>query len=358
MSERKLATVRKVIELLPIEGADRIEVAVIDGWKVVVKKGEFTAEQLCAYFECDSFVSNEVAPFLTRAGSEPKEYQGVKGERLRTVKLRKQLSQGLALPILDRCGMDHLGFMVGGVYVTGNYHEGMDLTEALGVLKYEKPIPAQLSGQIRGNFPSAIPKTDQQRIQNLRSEFYNEFRSHAWEVTEKLHGSSCTFFLDLEGEFHVCSRNMDLKRDENNAYWKAAIKYNVEEKMRVQNLFGYAIQGELVGEGINGNQYGVLGLDFFVFDIYSAGNDGSPGYLRGITRVAITEQLELNHVPVLETFAEITENNLDYFIAYADGQSKLNNSKREGLVWKSEDDPSVSFKVVSNAWILNGGDDQ
>lgn len=358
MSERKLATIRKISELLPIEGADRIEIAVIDGWKVVVKKGEFLVGQLCIYFEVDSWVPTSVAPFLTRAGSEPKEYLGVKGERLRTVKLRKQLSQGLALPILDRCGMDHLGFMVGGVYVTGSYHEGMDLTEVLGVIKYEKPIPAQLAGQVRGNFPSVIPKTDQNRIQNLRSEFYNEFRGHAWEVTEKLHGSSCTFFLDLEGEFHVCSRNMDLKRDENNAYWKAAIKYNVEEKMRVQNLFGYAIQGELVGEGINGNQYGILGLDFFVFDIYSLGNDGSPGYLRGINRAAITEQLELNHVPVLETFAEITENNLDAFIAYADGQSKLNNSKREGLVWKSEDDPSVSFKVVSNQWLLNGGEEQ
>jgi len=335
MSERKLATVRKVLEFLPIEGADRIEVAVIDGWKVVVKKGEFTAGQLCCYFEVDSFVPTEVAPFLTRAGSEPKEYHGVKGERLRTVKLRKQLSQGLALPILDRCGM-----------------------EALGVLKYEKPIPAQLRGQVRGNFPGAIPKTDQNRIQNLRSEFYNEFRGHAWEITEKLHGSSCTFFLDLDGEFHVCSRNLDLKRDENNAYWKIALAYDVEEKMRQQNLFGYAIQGELVGEGINGNQYGILGLDFFVFDIYSLGNDGSPGYLRGITRKIIADDLGLPHVPVIETFAEITENNLDDFIAYADGQSKLNNSKREGLVWKSEDDPEVSFKIVSNAWIISGGDDQ
>jgi len=355
MSERKLATVRKVIELIPIEGADRIEVAVIDGWKVVVKKGEFTAGQLCCYFEVDSFVPTEVAPFLTRAGSEPKEYHGVKGERLRTVKLRKQLSQGLALPILDRCGMDFIGFMVGEVFITGNYHEGMDLTESLGVLKYEKPIPAQLRGQVRGNFPETIPKTDQQRIQNLRSEFYNEFRSHAWEVTEKLHGSSCTFFLDLDSEFHVCSRNLDLKRDENNAYWKAAIKYNVEEKMRQQNLFGYAVQGELVGEGINGNQYGIVGLDFFVFDIYSCSEQN---YLRGIVRKIIADELGLKHVPVLETFAEITENNLDDFIAYADGQSKLNGSKREGLVWKSEDNPEVSFKIVSNAWLLGRGEDQ
>ena len=349
MSERKLATIRKISELLPIEGADRIEIAVIDGWKVVVKKGEFVVGQLCVYFEVDSWVPTTVAPFLTRAGSEPKEYLGVKGERLRTVKLRKQLSQGLVLPL------SVLNVEENGIIYESLTEEGDDVTEVLGVLKYEKPVPAQLAGQVRGNFPSAIPKTDQNRIQNLRNEFYNEFRSHDWEVTEKLHGSSCTFFLDFDGEFHVCSRNLNLKRDENNAYWKAAIKYGVEEEMRNLGLLGYAIQGELVGEGINSNQYNVKGLDFYVFDIYSC---KTQSYLRGAIRGFIVDELGLLHVPVLETYAKITENNLDLFIAYADGQSKLNNSKREGLVWKSEDDPSVSFKVVSNQWLLNGGEDQ
>lgn len=348
MQERKLASVRRVLELLPIEGADKIEVAVIDGWKVVVKKGEFAVGELCIYCEVDSWIPHDLAPFLTKPGHEPKEFEGVKGQRLRTIKLRGQLSQGLVLPFRALNVVDNF------ITYESLAEEGTDVTEILGIKKWEKAPHPSLAGTARGNFPALIPKTDQDRIQNKRREFNQEFRQHEWEVTEKLHGSSATYFLDPEGVFHVCSRNLDLKFDENNAYWKIAIKYDIEAKMRADNLLGYAIQGELIGEGINGNQYGIQGLDFYVFDIYTVDS----GYLRGTTRHAVSSELGLKHAPVLETWVELTENNLDYFIAYADGQSKLNASNREGLVWKSEDDPSVSFKVVSNKWLLGGGEDQ
>lgn len=98
-TKRKLACVKRIDDLLPIEGADKIEVAVVGGWKVVVKKGDFKKGELAVYLEIDSWVPTEVAPFLTKSGHEPKEYNGVKGERLRTVKLKKQISQGLLLPI-------------------------------------------------------------------------------------------------------------------------------------------------------------------------------------------------------------------------------------------------------------------
>ena len=98
-TERKMATIRRIDAVQEIEGADKIEVAVVGGWKVVVKKGEFKKGELAVYLEIDSWVPTEVAPFLTKAGNKPKEYNGVKGERLRTVKLKKQISQGLLLPI-------------------------------------------------------------------------------------------------------------------------------------------------------------------------------------------------------------------------------------------------------------------
>lgn len=352
---RKLATVRKISEILPIEGADSIEVAVVDGWKVVVKKGEYNVGDLAVYLEVDSWVPNELAPFLTSTGKEPKEFEGIKGERLRTVKLRKQISQGLLLPVSVLLNLWSGSRFDEGEEVSELLQEGNDVTEILGILKWEKPISANLRGQVRGNFPSLIPKTDQERIQNLKKEFNTEFRNHTWEVTEKLHGSSCTFYLDMDDVFHVCSRNLDLKFNENNAYWKAAIKYNVEQMMLDLKMQGIAVQGELIGPGINGNQYGLTDIEFYVFDIYSTNVEG---YLDAASRACFTDELCLKHTPVLEVNAVITENNLDHFIAYADGKSKLNASNREGLVWKSMQDPNISFKVVSNKWLLDGGEDQ
>lgn len=147
---RKLATIQRVAEKKPIEGADLIEAIRINGWWVVSKKDEFAIDDLVCYFEIDSWIPTELAPFLSK-GKEPKEYNGVKGERLRTVKLKGQISQGL---ILHRC----IAFdKVGEIY------EDMDVTELLGIQKYEAPIAACLAGLVRGNFPSAIPKTDQER---------------------------------------------------------------------------------------------------------------------------------------------------------------------------------------------------
>jgi RNA ligase (TIGR02306 family) len=100
MSERKMATIRKIDEIRPIEGADAIEAAVVGGWVVVIKKGEFKAGDLAVYLEIDSWVPHEIAPFLSK-GQEPREYNGVKGERLRTVKLRGTTSQGLLLKLED-----------------------------------------------------------------------------------------------------------------------------------------------------------------------------------------------------------------------------------------------------------------
>ncbi len=155
MSERKMATIRKIDEIRPIEGADAIEAAVVGGWVVVIKKGEFKAGDLAVYLEIDSWVPHVVAPFLSK-GQEPREYNGVKGERLRTVKLRGQVSQGLLLPlsILPRS----LGFEFATDKTVGE-----DVSLWLGIQKWEAPIPASLSGDVEGVFPTVVPKTDQER---------------------------------------------------------------------------------------------------------------------------------------------------------------------------------------------------
>jgi RNA ligase (TIGR02306 family) len=154
---RKLATIRVIDALNPIEGADAIECATIGGWKVVVKKGEFNVGDRAVYCEIDSWIPTELAPFLSK-GKEPREFEGIKGERLRTVKLRGQLSQGLLLN-LDSA-----------IPQTNSFADGDDVSELLNIVKWEMPMNAQLAGMAKGNFPSQIPKTDQERVQNLVGE--------------------------------------------------------------------------------------------------------------------------------------------------------------------------------------------
>lgn len=336
MSDRKMATIRKIDSIDPIEGADAIEVATVGGWKVVVKKGEYAAGDLAVYCEIDSWIPHEVASFLSQ-GKEPREYNGVKGERLRTVRLRKQLSQGLLLPLTSA-----------GQY---SYSEGDDVSEVLNIQKWERPIPAQLAGQVRGNFPSLVPKTDQERIQNLSKE-YDEYSLDSWSVTEKLDGSSCTFYLDEEDQFHVCSRNLDLKEDDNNSFWKTAKKYDIEAIMRRNSMQGLAIQGEMIGEGIQGNQYKV-DLQFYIYDLY---NTRTGQYILPIQLEATCERLKLPHVPILAKDITLVGSSIQDLLTQAEGKSQLNGSEREGLVFKSNSIHNRSFKAISNKWLLKNGD--
>jgi hypothetical protein len=144
---RKLATVRRIHSIDPIPGADAIEVATVGGWRVVVKRGEYTPGDLATYIEIDSWIPTALAPFLSR-GREPRVYDGIAGERLRTVRLRGQLSQGLLLPYAV-CGKI--------------CEEGEDVSELLGIVKYDPPVNAQLAGMAKGPFPGVITKTDQER---------------------------------------------------------------------------------------------------------------------------------------------------------------------------------------------------
>lgn len=338
---RKLATIRKIDEIRPILGADAIEAAVVGGWTVVIKRSEFVAGDLAVYLEIDSWVPNDLAPFLSK-GSEPREFNGVKGERLRTVKLRGQVSQGLLIPISAVYGK------IGSIDI----QEGRDLTEFLGIQKWEAPIPAQLAGDVAGAFPSFIPKTDQERIQNLSAEF-DIWRAKAftWEVSEKLDGSSMTVYFK-DGKFGVCSRNWELKETEGNTLWSVARKYNLEELLS-KGSRNLALQGELVGEGIQGNPYKLKGQDFFIFDIYDI---DKKEYMKPTNRRAFVKSRGLKHVPVFKAEHVIRES-MEQLLKDAEGKSVLGDitgPEREGLVFKcNEFEPS--FKAISNKFLLKGG---
>lgn len=335
--ERKLASVEAILEVKDIPDADFIQAYKVKGWWVVDAKGKYTAGDLVVYCEIDSWIPTSVAPFLSK-GKEPKMYDGISGERLRTAKLKKQLSQGLLLSI-EHC-IETSG-------CTSPLVEGFDCTEWLGITKWEAPVPAQLAGQARGLLPSGVIKTDQPRVQNI-SNYLDDYYGLQFEITEKLHGSSCTFFLDNENEFHVCSRNLDLKYDENNSFWKAAIKYGIEAKMKSLHLNNVAIQGELIGEGICGNQYKVI-LDFYVFDIL---NTACGTYYSSYARKNVVDNLGLNHVPIVCYEVLNDKYTCESILDTAEGLSKLNGSTREGLVWKCIENPSFSFKAISDKWLL------
>lgn len=351
MSERELATIRRIAEVRPIEGADKICSYQVDGWYVTDSIGKYKVDDLVIYCEIDSWVPTAIAPFLTKPGHEPKEFEGVKGERLRTIKLRGQVSQGLLLPISLLYSMHWDNQFV---------EEGDDVTEYLGILKYEKPLAACLVGRAKGNFPAFIPKTDQPRIQNCGRQFEDFQNKHDWSVTEKLDGSSMTAYLnhnvlDTEGApLHgVCSRNLDLKFDEGNSFWEAAVKYSLIEKIKSTGR-SLAIQGELVGEGIQGNSYKLIGRQFFCFDIWDIDNQK---YLLPKEMFDLCAQLDIQTVPEITRSKTIQGISVAELLKNADGKSVIGSKpNREGDVYKSNIVHDVSFKVISDSWLIKNGE--
>lgn len=348
---RKLATIRKIDALTPIEGADKIELATVGGWKVVCQKGLYNEGDLAVYFEIDSWIPHTLAPFLSK-GQFPRVFEGVEGERLKTIKLRGQISQGLLMP-LKEIG-EVLGLQIYGE-IYGDFEDGYDMTDLLGIKKWEKAIPAQLAGISRGNFPTLIPKTDQERCQNLVKEIVSANEAGTkFEITEKLEGSSMTVYR-IQGEFGVCSRNMNLKEVKGNAFWDTAIAEDINTKMQnVDPYWDFAIQGELVGPGIQGNIYGLKETNFYVFDVYDI-QMGS--YMKPAARRALIDAMGLKHVPVLSAAAALKDSmgitSVDGLLRYAEGQSILTSIdvEREGVVFK-EVEGGFTFKAISNKYLM------
>ena len=349
--ERKLATIRKIKEINPIEGADAIELAVVDGWQVVVAKNVgHQVGDLVVYCEIDSFLPIEPEFEFLRKSSY-KKMGDQEGFRLKTIKLRGQISQGLILP--------YSVIPIAQFSTAADLPEGMDVSEMLGIVKYEPPIPAQLAGRVKGSFPSFLRKTDEERIQNLEKE-YREWTissKHQFYATEKLDGSSFTCYIK-DGEFGVCSRNMDLLETEDNTFWIVARKLDLENKLR---SFGKNIcfQGEMVGSGIQGNHYGLNEQTVFFYNIFLIDEREYVGYDEFRNMLF---DLDLACVPVLSypfnfpADSEAAFPTVSALLRSAEGKSVLNDKvEREGLVIRSMD-RTISFKAISNKFLLGSKD--
>lgn len=337
---RKLASIQKIKALEPIENADAIEKATVLGWQLVVKKGEFTVGDLCVYCEIDSLMPDK--PEF--------EFLKPRGMRIRTVRLRGQISQGIAFPLSILPPMEQV-------------KEDADVTDVLGITKYEPPIPACLAGKVKGRFPSFIPKTDETRVQVLQK-VLDKYKGEQCYITEKLDGSSATYYLK-DGEFGVCSRNLDLLEDESNSFWKVARQLNIQDKLRSLQM-NIALQGELVGEGIQDNKLKLKGQTVFFFNAFDIDKFQ---YLDYEAFTNLMDTLELKTVPVIDTCACL-HNDIDVLVSAATRKSLINESVwAEGIVVRplkekidlllsceNFNNGRVTFKVINPEFLLKYGE--
>lgn len=362
--ENSLAYITKIKDLRPIKGADKIELAIVRDWQVVVKKGEFRVGDYAVYFEIDSFLPiDERYEFLRK--SSYKKMGNYEGFRLRTIKLKNQYSKGLCLPLLIFPEVSDLVKKRFAAHISARtlptleelneYYLSLDLTEILGVKKWLEPIPANVSGDIKSNFPGIIPKTDQKQIQNYFGEYKEKYKEMLFEVSLKLDGCSMTAYYN-NGNFGICSRNYELKETDNNSLWKVARRKDLENVLSKLNE-NVAIQGELIGEGIQRNTENLRGQDFYVFDIYDIDkkrymtHKEREEFLIRFFEISNAEQLQ--SVPIIEKeFAIFKEfSDIAELENYAHRPS-IFGKEAEGIVCKGFDENNncISFKVLSNEY--------
>lgn len=330
---RRLATIRQISEIRPILNADQLELAIIDGWQAVVRKGEFVPGQTIVYCEIDSFLPIEPQYEFLRKNCYRKMADGTEGFRIRTMKLRGELSQGLVLPWdLE----EDIGVL----------EYGTDVTELLGITKYDPMIGrVGIGDDIKCSFPSFIPKTDEERIQNL-TRMIPGLLQQRWTVTEKLDGTSFTCYWH-EGEFGVCSRNYQV---EGGVWLDVANQYQLDKYTYGGSL---AIQGEIVGEGIQGNKYQLNGKQLFVFNIWDIDKQE---YLEQSEAMKVADEFGLQYVPTIcHNFT--LPGTIQEILTLAEDKSKLNPAtEREGLVFVSDEGNRISFKAISNKFLLKEKD--
>jgi len=337
---RKLASIQLITNLEPIEGADWIEKATILGWQLVVKKGDFKINDKVVYCEIDSILPDKPEFGFLKS----------RGMRIRTIRLRGTLSQGICFPLSILPNQED-------VLV------GKDVTEILGVTKYEPPIPACLSGIIKGTFPSFIPKTDETRVQILQN-LLNKYEGERCYITEKIDGSSVTYYIK-DGVFGVCSRNMELVEDLNNSYWKVARAMDIENKLRKLNG-NFAIQGELYGEGIQENKYRLKGQTAVFFNLFDIDKFS---YVSFYLFQSILIDLDIPTVPVVEV-NYFLERDIPTLINKSLIRSALNPKIwAEGIVIRPIEEKldlllsnekfnngRVTFKVINPEFLIGYGD--
>jgi hypothetical protein len=353
-SERKLATIREIGGKFPIEGADKIEMVTVDGWECVVKKSEnFNVGDKIVYIEIDSIVP------------ERPEFEFLRDRkfRIRTIKLRKQISQGLVLPLTILKGK--------------KYNLGDDVTDELGIKKYDPeaeierevhvPKPKSRLGKFlmrfnwyremrkrkfkQTRFPGWISKTDETRIQNLVKLFNMEKdKKTKFFATEKLDGQSFTTYIDDKNKIGICSRNLSVPIAGDSNYARIFSSYNMESVLKTikkkYNARRVVIQSEICGPGVQGNKYKLDELKPFVFNLIV---DNKKYNFSEMTE-ALTKY-DLKTVPLITTDYYLPET-IKELVEFSKGKSAIKEGqKREGIVFRNED-YSISFKVINPEFLL------
>ncbi len=343
---RHLVTIQKIAEVQPIDGADAIEKVRVKEWWVVSKKGTFKVGDLCRFYEIDSFLPVEPEyDFLLKGSAKRKmvyENTEREGIRLKTVKLRGQISQGLALPLKEGLPQE----------------EGSDISELLNVVKWEAPVPACISGTVKGCNPGFFPKTDEERIQNC-SDVLERHRGELFYIASKLDGTSGTFYRykrntkPQEVEFGCCGHNWEMKEDTKNVFWKLAKQLEIDTKLPE----GYAIQGEVVGEGIQKNRLKIKGQKVYFYNVWDihAGR-----YLSYAEFRRFIEDIGLETVPIIHDYFTLNHT-VEDLLEMANDKSPLGDFAQEGIVLRPLVEQTdmingslsrLSFKVINNEYLL------
>ncbi|MFE6967207.1 RNA ligase (ATP) [Agromyces sp. NPDC057679] len=343
---RALATIAEVVDIAPIPDADAIERVRVRGWDVVVKKDDaFRPGDRCLYIEVDSLlnVTDPRFEFLAPRGVRTND-DGVTGHVLKTAKLRGQYSQGIVFPLEQFPEL--AGFEVGA-----------DVTDELGIIKWEPAIPAEMAGVARGGFPSGVSPTDEERIENL--DHVLQARDHRWVATEKIDGTSMTVYRDSDVDGQepydgVAGRTWDLEFDEKNPMWKLALKLGLFDILRdaYPDAKRAAVQGEFFGAGAPVNPLKLNEPRFAAFTVQVDGKE--------IPRGEWPAEIAALSVPVYdfpypETVAEA--------LAQVEGLKSLVAPDRaaEGVVWRATDTSTVkageyyvraSWKAISRRYLM------
>jgi RNA ligase (TIGR02306 family) len=348
---RKLASIQSVNAVEPIPNADAIEKVRVLGWWVVSKKGAHEPGEKLVYCEIDSLLPERPEfEFLRPSSFKPAQTDATgatvlpAGFRIKTVKLRGQVSQGICFPL--------------SILPPGSpADEGADVTKLLGVRKWEPPVPVGMGGKVKGGFPGFLPKTDETRVQVLEAAL-ERHRGKTFYVTEKLDGTSFSAFV-RQGEFGICSRNLWMdEADESNILVRVAKGLNLEERLRAaRERLGHdvAVQAELIGPGIQKNKYGLKQVTLRAFNVLNVDTYrplDHPAMLAAVT------EMGLEVVPQLGTLA--LNHTVDEVVAFSEGASALNPLiQREGVVLRplvEEHDADIggrlSFKAINPKFLL------
>lgn len=340
MEKRKLASIQYVHHITPIEGADRIECVHVLGWQCVANKGQFSVGDHCVYMEVDSFLPVcERFEFLRSSSYKNNEILG-EGFRLKTQKFRGQISQGLVQPL--------------SILPKGNYELGDDVTDLLGIKKWEVEERVTNSGTVIADFPSGIPKTDELRVQSY-PELIDEFKQvKGYYISTKMDGTSVTMYWK-DGHFGVCGRNFEYADDDKCAMWVYAHAHGIPEKIAESGLDNIAIQGEFCGAGIQKNRLKLVRPEWYVFTML----DMETRRRLPLDRMKeICQQLGLTTVPIEEEKDKFEYDSVDVLIERAKGKYTSGMNK-EGIVIRpispvcSETiQGPLSMKVLNNDYLL------